>query len=362
MCRPAWSERCRQDHPPAHPGDARAPDLRLAHDRRGRCPGQPGGGEAAHRHDRTRIARVRGPDGYRESPVLGRSRRPRHLARSAGERAARGGPRRGGQRAHAHLLGGHEAPAGIGPSAAPPAGRPAPRRADHRPRPPRARVASGARAGIAEPRDRGAPGHPQPGQRPRAGQPGGDPERGTAGARPSGGGPVRRRAAQALRQRGRGDGRVIAYGRRAWIVLWKDWLIERRSRSTANTVIFFALVLLFAFQFALGPDRERLHAALPGLLWLAFVLTGLLGLGRAFLVELENDCWEGLVLAPGDKSAIYVGKLAGNFFLMIAVEVVVPGLFGLFYGITLTDVIGPLAAVIALGTLGLAAVGTLFGA
>jgi heme exporter protein B len=155
---------------------------------------------------------------------------------------------------------------------------------------------------------------------------------------------------------------MSAFARRAWIVLWKDWLIERRAKSSLNAVLFFAVVLLFLFQFALGPDRDRLQAALPGLLWLGFVLAGLLGLGRVFLVEYQNDFWEGLLLAPGDKSDIYLGKFASNFVLMILVEVVIVALFGLFYGLDLGRVLAPLCAVMVLGTVGLAAVGTLFGA
>jgi heme exporter protein B len=155
---------------------------------------------------------------------------------------------------------------------------------------------------------------------------------------------------------------VSAYSRRVCIVFWKDWLIERRAKSSLNAVLFFALVLLFLFQFALGPDRDRLQSALPGLLWLGFVLAGLLGLGRVFLVESQNDCWEGLLLAPGDRSAIYLGKLASNFLLMTLVEAMILALFGLFYNVDLGRVVAPLAAVVVLGTVGLAAVGTLFGA
>ncbi len=154
----------------------------------------------------------------------------------------------------------------------------------------------------------------------------------------------------------------MIYVRRAWIVLWKDLLMERRSKESVNAVAFFALVLLLLFEFALGADRERLVAALPGLLWLGFILAGLLGLGRSFLVERENDCWEGLLLAPGDKSAIYLGKLAGNLLLMLVVEAIVLALFGIFYNIDLWGVLPALAGVSVLGTLGFAAVGTLFAA
>ena len=143
---------------------------------------------------------------------------------------------------------------------------------------------------------------------------------------------------------------------------WKDLLVERRSKETLNALLFFSLALLFVFQFALGPDRERLAAVLPGLLWLGFILSGVLGLGRAFLVERENDCWEGLLLTPGDKSAIYLGKLAGSVTLMLVVEALVLGLFVVFFNVDLGPSLPGLALVIALGTLGVAAVGTLFAA
>jgi heme exporter protein B len=155
---------------------------------------------------------------------------------------------------------------------------------------------------------------------------------------------------------------VTAYARRAWIVVWKDLRIERRSRESVNALLFFALLLLFLFQFALGPDRARLETALPGLLWLGAVLAGLVGLGRTFLVERDNDCLEGLVLAPGDKSALFVGKLTVNVALMAAVELVLLAGAGLFYGLDLARAAAPLALVLALGTVGLAAIGTLYGA
>jgi len=154
----------------------------------------------------------------------------------------------------------------------------------------------------------------------------------------------------------------VSVVRRASIVLWKDLLVERRAKETLNALLFFALLLLFVFQLALGPDRERLAGVLPGLLWLAFVLSGLLGLGRTFLAERENDCWEGLVLAPGDKSAIYLGKLAGNLVLLAVVEALVLGMFVVFFNVDLTGALPGLLLVLALGTLGLAAIGTLFAA
>ena len=154
----------------------------------------------------------------------------------------------------------------------------------------------------------------------------------------------------------------MTFARRAAVVAWKDLLVERRSKETLNALLFFSLLLLFVFQFALGPDRDRLAGVLPGVLWLGFILSALLALGRTFLIEREHDCWEGLLLAPGDKSAIYLGKLAANLALMAVVETLVLGLFVIFFDIDLRRAFPGLALVVALGTLGLGAVGTLFAA
>ena len=154
----------------------------------------------------------------------------------------------------------------------------------------------------------------------------------------------------------------MSYAQRAFIVLWKDVLTERRSKATLNAVLFFSLLLLFVFQFTLGGYRERLVAALPGLLWLGFVLSGLVALGRTFLVERENDCWDGLLLAPGDKSAIYLGKVAGNLLLMLMVEAIPLALFALFFNVDVGRALPALSLVLLLGTIGFAAIGTLFAA
>jgi heme exporter protein B len=153
-----------------------------------------------------------------------------------------------------------------------------------------------------------------------------------------------------------------AFTREAWAVFRKDLVVERRSKEGANALAFFAVLLLFLFYFALGPDRERIRAALPGLFWLAFLLAGLLGLGRSFAVERENDCLDALVLAAGDKGAVYLGKVAGTTVLMLAMEVAFIVATGVFYNLELWSAMPRLFAVAAVGTVGFAAVGTLFAA
>ena len=155
---------------------------------------------------------------------------------------------------------------------------------------------------------------------------------------------------------------LTAYARRAGIVLWKDLLTERRSKESLNALLFFSLLLLFLFEFALGPDRERLRAALPGLLWLGFVLAGLLGLGKSFMIERDNDCWEGLRLDAGRQ----VGHLRGQAPRQLRDDGHRRGLRARAVRALLRrgppPALAPLSVVLLLGTVGLAAVGTLFAA
>jgi len=144
---------------------------------------------------------------------------------------------------------------------------------------------------------------------------------------------------------------VSSFLRTAWAVFWKDLLVERRAKEGANALGFFAILLLFLFYFAL-----------PGLFWLAFILAGVLGLGRAFALERENDCLDGLILAPADKGAIYLGKLAGTTALMLAMEVVFVTATGIFYNLDIWAAVPRLLLVALAGTVGFAAMGTLFAA
>lgn len=155
---------------------------------------------------------------------------------------------------------------------------------------------------------------------------------------------------------------MTAFARGAWAVFWKDLVVERRAKEGANALAFFAILLLFLFYFALGPDRDRIRTALPGLFWLAFILAGLLALARAFALERENDCLDGLILAPGDKGAIYLGKVASTTTLMLAMEAAFIAATEIFYNVDIWPAAPRLLLIALSGTIGFTAVGTLFAA
>jgi len=150
--------------------------------------------------------------------------------------------------------------------------------------------------------------------------------------------------------------------RRTWAMTRKDVTVELRARERVNAMLFFAALVLFIFNFALGPDREKLREVAPGLLWLAFLFTGMLGLARSFQAERENECFEELLLTPGDRESIYYGKLAGNILFMLMAEALILPLFGVLYNLDIWEHLLSLALVALLGTVGFSTIGTLLAA
>ncbi|HLM34102.1 MAG TPA: heme exporter protein CcmB [Gaiellaceae bacterium] len=136
----------------------------------------------------------------------------------------------------------------------------------------------------------------------------------------------------------------------------KDILLELRSRDTLPAMLLFVVSTLVVFHFALPSDSSDLAAG--GLLWVAIVFTALLGLTRAFAAEREQRLLDGLVLAPCDRSAIWLAKGASVMaFLLLAEAVALPA-FALFFA----PVDATLVAAVLLADIGIAAVGTLLAA
>jgi heme exporter protein B len=136
----------------------------------------------------------------------------------------------------------------------------------------------------------------------------------------------------------------------------KDLLLELRSRDTVPAMLLFVVSTLVVFHFALPADASA--TAETGLLWVALLFTALLGLVRAFVAEREERVLDGLVLAPCDRSAIWLGKVIGVVAFLVAAEVVALPAYALFF----QPVGWELVAAVALADLGLAAVGTLLAA
>jgi heme exporter protein B len=155
---------------------------------------------------------------------------------------------------------------------------------------------------------------------------------------------------------------MAAFFRVAWHVMRKDIMVEVRSREVLYTTLFFAVSVVLVFSFALVKEGRPPDDVAAGILWIAIAFSGTLALGRTFERERYNDTLRALMLAPCDRPSIYVGKLLGMLALLALVELLLVPLVGLLFTAPIFDQPLLLAALLASGTLGFAAVGTLFAA
>jgi len=153
---------------------------------------------------------------------------------------------------------------------------------------------------------------------------------------------------------------VSGFAGQVGALLWKDLLAELRTRELLGGMVVFGLLVLLIFNFAFDLRVDNLAGVAPGVLWVTFTFAGVLGLGRSFILEKDRGALDGLLVAPIDRGAIYLAKLAGNLLFMILVEAVCLPIFIAFfrYGAITPEVL----LIAFLGTVGFAAVGTLFSA
>lgn len=149
--------------------------------------------------------------------------------------------------------------------------------------------------------------------------------------------------------------------RQSAVIARKDLLIEVRGRYALGAVLPFAGTLLIAFGLSLGPGRTLLQETAPGLLWLAVLFASVLSFRQSYQAEGEDGALEGLTLAPVDKASVFLGKAAAVTVQLLALEAVVLVMVAALFDLSLGSRPGLLVGAFVLGTIGLAAVGSLFG-
>ncbi|HEX6939575.1 MAG TPA: heme exporter protein CcmB [Longimicrobiales bacterium] len=149
---------------------------------------------------------------------------------------------------------------------------------------------------------------------------------------------------------------------RAATLAWKDLTAERRTKANFNAVVFLAGMILLLFGFAFGPDADALRAAAAGVLWLTVLFSGVLAFNRSYQLELENGALEMLLLYPGSRKTLFLGKLAANLAFVLLVEALVVPLAAVLYDLPLARPFPGLAGVMALGTFGFVTLGTFYAA
>jgi heme exporter protein B len=156
--------------------------------------------------------------------------------------------------------------------------------------------------------------------------------------------------------------RPVGLVRATLAIVRKDLRIELRAREAVPAMALFSVTAFVLFHF--GLDRDRLEGDVAaGVLWVTLLLAAVLGVNRLFVTEREQGGLEAMLLAPVDRTAIFVAKAAALLVYLVALEIVAVPAFGLLLlGENLLGALPELAALLAVANLGLAAVGALVGA
>src|SRR5207244_4115555 len=142
-------------------------------------------------------------------------------------------------------------------------------------------------------------------------------------------------------------------------IIFKDIVIEMRNKESITSMLMFGVLVLVVFQFAFETINVERGLLAPGTLWVAISFAAILGLNRSLAMEIDNDCLQGLLLAPLSRGDIYLGKVASNFTFMIIAELVILPVFVIFNNLKFNVQFLEIAAIAALATLAIASVGTI---
>lgn len=146
-----------------------------------------------------------------------------------------------------------------------------------------------------------------------------------------------------------------------WSLVRKDLVVEWRSKEVLGSTLFFAVLVLLVFNFGLETVADR-AAAGAGLLWVAFLFAGMLGMNRLFVAEMRRGGLQGLMLCPIDRTTLYFAKCVSLLLFLLVTGIATVGLYVLFFNVALGSGLLSLGLVLLLGCIGLAALGTTFAA
>ena len=149
--------------------------------------------------------------------------------------------------------------------------------------------------------------------------------------------------------------------RQALVIAGKDLTLELRSRERMVSMLTFSVLVAVVFSFAVDPTVPSGNFAAP-MLWVTILFSGILGLGRSFALEREQEALSGILLAPVDRGAVFLGKFLANLAMLLATEAVILPVFALFFQLSPGRGLLGVALVAVLASVGFMALGTLFSA
>jgi len=145
-------------------------------------------------------------------------------------------------------------------------------------------------------------------------------------------------------------------------LIWKDLVIEARTREIVTAMSLVAFLALVIFSLALGPSPHLVAAAAPAAMWVTVSFAATLGLARAHALEQEGQALRGLLMTPVGRHILYLGKCGANLAMMLVLQLVVAGAAAVLFTGAFARHWAGLALPLALGAVGFTAAGTLLGA
>lgn len=150
------------------------------------------------------------------------------------------------------------------------------------------------------------------------------------------------------------------YLRVVYEVARKDIIVESREKRTLNGAVIFALLVVVVFSFVFGEQVADREVLARGALWLAVVFGGAVGMSHTVALEGQNGAMDGLLLAPVDRSAVYLGKVASSTVFIGGISLLSTAFVVVFLDYTFaTGTLGRLFVVVLLVAVGFSAVGVL---
>ncbi len=153
-----------------------------------------------------------------------------------------------------------------------------------------------------------------------------------------------------------------SYLQLVWAIARKDLLVELRTRERLTAMAAFTVLVGMLFNFSIDWAVVRPQDIASALIWMTIIFGGMLGMGRTFRLEEEDNALVGILQSPIPLDALYLGKVLGNFVLLSVTAALVFVVFGLFFGLEFSGSLIVLIAVVALGVLGFVALTTFFSA
>ena len=142
-------------------------------------------------------------------------------------------------------------------------------------------------------------------------------------------------------------------------IFFKDIVIEWRNKESISSMFMFGLLSLVIFNYAFDPSGTDRALLTPGILWVSYMFAGIIGLNRSLTMEMDNECLQGLLLAPLGRGELYLGKVASNFAFMMIAELFMMPPFVILNNLTVSFRILEIFGISILGTLGFVSIGTI---